>query len=63
MGVKWVSNVGSKPWKFQFYFNEIKHLLAHLQVVFCHEMKSVNCMADALSDQGLETVFPSLLYF
>lgn len=38
----WVSKLGPRPWKFRFYFNEIKTLVSHLHVMFHHVVRSAN---------------------
>lgn len=48
--VAWVSHSGSRLWRFQFYLlKEIMELPFHLHVVFCHEIRSANSMANALA--------------
>lgn len=47
--VRWVSQEGSRLWKLQYYFNEIKHLSSRLWVSFRHEVRSANSIADALA--------------
>lgn len=55
-----VSHCKIKPWKFQFYFNEIRELSSSINVNFCHEVRSANFMADALAKQGVKRVIPWL---
>ena len=42
------------PWKIQFLFNEIIHLVFELQVSFQHVSRSTNGMADCLAKQGVD---------
>lgn len=56
--VAWLLKLGAKPWRFQFYLNEIKELSSHLDVVFHHKVGSANCMANALAKQGVDRVYP-----
>ena len=51
-----VSYKESRPWKFQFYFNEIKELSSQMHVVFLHEVRLANRMVDALAKQGVDRV-------
>lgn len=39
-----------KPWELHLYFNKIKSLVSHLQVVFHCEARSANGMADSLAN-------------
>lgn len=45
--------VGPKPWKFQFFFNEIKELSSHLDVAFPHEFRSANSILYMLARKGI----------
>lgn len=36
----WVSQSGTKPWKFYFYFNDIELLSSHLDVPYHYELRS-----------------------
>lgn len=51
-----MGSLGLRPWKFQFYFNEIKELVSHLQMEFHHEFRLVNSMAATISKQGVDRV-------
>lgn len=46
-----VNSLASGPWKFQFYFNEIKSLSSSSQVFFSHVNRSTNGMGGMLSKQ------------
>lgn len=54
IAISWVDSCVPKPWKLHFYFNEIKCLVFHLQVVFHHEVRPTNVMADCLAKQGVD---------
>lgn len=56
----WVSRCGSRPWKFQFHFNDIKKLSSGLDFVFCHEVGLANSMEDALAKLGVDRTSPWL---
>ena len=47
--ISWVSKRKVLPWKFQFIFNEIRGLSSSINVVFSHEVRSANSMADSLA--------------
>ena len=47
--IAWVSNRKHFPWKFQFLFNEIRAFTTTINVVFRHQLRTTNCMADALA--------------
>lgn len=49
----WVIHRGPKPWRLQFYLNEIKELASSLGVVFNHVIRSANALADGLAKQGV----------
>lgn len=49
----WVSRRGPKPWKLQFYHNEIKKLASSQGVVFSHVIISANGLVDSLAKQGV----------
>lgn len=46
----------ANPWKFHFYFNEIWELSSSINVGFRREVRSANCMVDALAKHGVESV-------
>lgn len=48
----------SRPWKLQFFFNEIKAPSSHLQVAILHEVRSINSLADTLTTQGVDGLVP-----
>lgn len=54
----WALHVESRPWSFQIHFNEIKELLSHLDVAFCHVLRSSNSMADGPAKRGTDGVSP-----
>lgn len=47
--ISWISSSKSTPWRFHFYFNEIKVLSSSISVKFQHVGKSVNGFADSLA--------------
>lgn len=49
-----ISSSSSKPWKLIFILNRSSKLVSHLQVVFHHEVWSVNTAADCLAEQGVD---------
>ena len=54
----WVSNRKVNPWNFQLHLNEIWILSSNINEDFCHELRSVNSVADALAKQGVERMSP-----
>ena len=57
--IAWESNrKRAFPWKFQFHFDENHGLSSTLDVVFSHELRSGNSMADALAKQGVDRLSP-----
>lgn len=53
--IAWVSNIKkANPLKFQFYFNEIKELLAHKNISFCHVFRFANSTVDVLAKQRVD---------
>lgn len=53
----WALHNNLRPWKFQFYFNLIKEL-SHKDVVFPHEARASDYIADVLANQGVDRVSP-----
>lgn len=51
-----VSKKKSRPWKFEFYLNEIKVLVSHPQVEFCHKVRLAS--ANVLFKQLVGRVVP-----
>lgn len=43
--ISWVSSSSLIPWRFHFFFNEIKALASFLQVVFRHVGRLVSALA------------------
>ena len=56
--IAWVSNRKANQWKFHFLFNEIRALSSSINVVFRHELRSANHVADALAKQGIDRNSP-----
>ena len=52
--IPWVSSSTAIPWRFQFYFNEIRVLASLIQVNFQHVGRSANGFADSLAKQGVD---------
>ena len=56
--VSWVSNPCKVPWRFHFYFSEIKALFLWLRVNFQY----VGRFADGFAKQGVDTAFNLILF-
>ena len=56
--VGWLLKPNSRPWKFQFHFNEMKKISSSLVVSFGHVMRHANSMADTLAKQGVDRASP-----
>ena len=52
--IAWASNQKINPWKIQFIFNEIRVLVASITIIFHHELRSANSIADVLARQGVD---------
>lgn len=52
--ISWVNSLRG-PWKIQFLFNEIHHLMSLIRVSFQHISRPANGMADCLAKQGVES--------
>ena len=50
-GISWVMNSTVKPWKFQFFLNEIKEFASSHSVVFSHVIRTANGLVDPLAKQ------------
>ena len=50
--ISWVKSLRG-PWKMQFLFNEISHLISNLQVTFQHIRRSANGTANCLAKRGV----------
>lgn len=60
-----VSRINSsfKVWKYKFILNEIFSLLEFPKaVVFNHQTREVNCMADWLAKNGVERLVPFIAW-
>lgn len=51
-----VNSIEESPWKFHFYFNEIKSLIFSIKAVFRYVSWSINGMADGLAKHGVDRV-------
>lgn len=64
--VVWVSRHEPRTWKVQYYFNELKEFGSHLDIVFSHNLRSPNYMADGLAKLGINIVslsrYPTCVY-
>lgn len=58
----WVSRSGSRPWKFQFHFNEIKKLSSRLDFVFRRDVGLASSMENALAKLGVDRTSPWLCF-
>lgn len=56
--ILWITHITSKPWIFQFLFNDIKVLSSTLQVHFTHVISSANSMEGTLAKQRVDRVSP-----
>ena len=52
--ISWVLSLALIPWRFRFYFNEIRALASSIQVRFRHVGRSANGFADSLAKQGVD---------
>lgn len=52
--VSWASSLAKFPWRFQFYFNEIKYLSPLFCVTFQHIGRMANSFADLIVKQGVD---------
>lgn len=52
--IYWVSSCAKVPWRFQFYFNEIKSLSSSLQVKFQHMGRMTNSFWRLFDKQGAD---------
>ena len=50
--VMWAAQFDSRPWRFKYFFNEIKELSSHLHVVFCHVHRLANSLAMVYLNKG-----------
>ena len=55
--VGWLLKPDSRPWNFQFHFNEMKKI-SSLVVSFGHVLRRANSIADALVKQGVDRASP-----
>ena len=51
--ISWVLSSAARPWRFQFYLNEIRALSSLIQVSFQHVGRSTNGFVDSLAKQGV----------
>ena len=56
--VGWLLKPDSRPWKFQFHFNELKKISSSLVVSSGHVMRNANSMVDTLAKQGVDRDSP-----
>ena len=56
--MQWTSHSNSKAWRFQFLLHEIRESSSHLDVVFCHALRSANSLTDGLDKQGVDREAP-----
>ena len=50
--ISWVASSSLAPWRFHFFFNEIKALASLIHVVFRHVGRVANALVDLLAKQG-----------
>lgn len=56
--ISWVSSSHLPPWRFQFYFNDIKMLSSKFSIRFLHVRCSANSFADGLAKLGVDISIP-----
>lgn len=53
-----MSDKKANSYKFQFHFNEIIELSANINIIFRHEIRSTNFIANVLAKQGVDRLIP-----
>ena len=54
--IAWPSNRKINPWRFYFFFNEIRELASSINVIFHQELRSTNSFTDTLAKHGVVRV-------